>query len=81
MQGTVIDRFSLLINDLTLDTPGSDLNGDGNWTDLRFSVTLYIEGHVIPEPSTLLLMLAGASAVLLRNLTRKSRSGWSRSRE
>jgi len=81
LQGTVIDRFSLVVNDLNLDSPGSDPNNQGVWTDLRFSVTLSIEGHVIPEPSTVLLMLAGASAVLLRNLTRKSRSGWSRSRE
>ena len=60
LQGTVIDGFSLVINDLNLDSPGSDLNGDGNWTDLRFSVTLYIEGYVIPEPSTVALLFLGS---------------------
>jgi len=66
LQGTVIDRFALRINDLNLDSPGSDLNGDGNWTDLRFSVTLSIEGHVIPEPSTMLLGLLGALLLAIR---------------
>lgn len=66
LQGTVIDGFSLRINDLVLDSPGSDLNGDGNWTDLRFSMTLSIEGHVIPEPSTMLLGLLGALLLAIR---------------
>ena len=68
LQGTVIDRFSLVINDLYLDSPGSDPNGDGNWTDLRFSVTLYIEGHVIPEPYSIFLFSMGLCFALLKGL-------------
>ena len=60
LQGTVIDCISLVINDLCLDSPGSDPNDQGNWTDFRFSVTLAIEGHVIPEPSTVVLLLLGS---------------------
>ena len=71
LQGTVIDRFSLRINDLVLDSPGSDPNGDGNWTDLRFSVTLSIEGHVIPEPSTLIMLFGGAAICALPILKRR----------
>lgn len=73
LQGTVIDGFSLRINDLTLDSPGSDLNGDGNWTDLRFSMTLSIEGHVIPEPSTLFLCFTGLAALLQSWIKRRFR--------
>ncbi len=65
LQGTVIDRFALRIDDLYLDIPGRDPNGDGNWTDLRFSVTLFIEGHVIPEPSTVLLFMLGGALVFM----------------
>ena len=68
LQGTVIDGFSLVISDLYLDSPGSDLNGDGNWTDLRFSVTLYIEGHVIPEPYSIFLFSMGLCFALLKGL-------------
>lgn len=72
-QGMVIDRFSLVVNDLNLDSPGSDPNNQGVWTDLRFSVTLSIEGHVIPEPSTALLCVAGLAAVFFARTKRRSR--------
>ena len=74
LQGTVIDGFSLRINDLVLDSPGSDLNGDGNWTDLRFSVTLSIEGHVIPEPSTFFMLCTGATIFAVCSLKRKRKA-------
>ena len=48
-----------------------DPNGDGNWTDLRFSVTLSIEGHVIPEPSTLIMLFGGAAICALPILKRR----------
>ena len=71
LQGTVIDRFSLVVNDLNLDSPGSDPNGQGNWTDLRFSVTLSIEGHVIPEPSTLMMLFGGAAICAVRLMKKR----------
>lgn len=71
LQGTVIDRFALVVNDLNLDSPGSDPNGQGVWTDLRFSVTLFIEGHVIPEPSTLPMLFTGAIVFALCTLKRR----------
>ena len=74
LQGTVIDRFALVVNDLNLDSPGSDPNGQGNWTDLRFSVTLSIEGHVIPEPSTFFMLCTGATICAVCSLKRKRKA-------
>ena len=60
LQGSVVDNFSLHIDSMSIDSPGQNPNGDGNWTDLEFSFTLSINGHAIPEPSTLLMVCLGA---------------------
>jgi hypothetical protein len=43
---------------LTLTSPGSDPNGDGNWTDIEFEILTTIYGT--PEPTTGVLAIAGA---------------------
>ena len=74
LQGTVIDSFALHINDLNLDSPGSDPNGQGNWTDFRFSVTLEVYGHVIPEPSTFVMLCGGAVICAACSFTKKRKA-------
>lgn len=61
-QGYTITNISLVVHSLILDSPGSNPNGDGNWTDYNFDVTYEIWG--IPEPSGLLLL--GLGMVMLR---------------
>jgi len=41
-------------------SPGLDLNGNGIWTDWSMSGTYDFYGYPIPEPTTGLLLLAGA---------------------
>lgn len=55
-----IDSIGLVINELTIDTPGSNLNGDGVWTDISFTLTLNVYGSSpVPEPSTMILFGIG----------------------
>lgn len=49
-----------------LDSPGSDPNGDGIWTDIDISTAFEIYG-TIPEPSSLVVLAIGAGGLLLRH--------------
>lgn len=44
-EGFEIDYFILTINSLTLDVPGSNPNGDGNWTDYSIDLQIEVYGH------------------------------------
>ena len=66
-QGYDITSISLTVNDLTFESPGSNPNGDGIWTDYTYDVTFEIWG--VPEPSTLFLL--GLGAVMLRKRSSK----------
>jgi hypothetical protein len=63
--GYDITRIGLTVHDLTFDTPGSNPNGDGIWTDYSYEVSTSFYG--IPEPSTLLLLALGAVMVRKRH--------------
>ena len=45
--GLQIDYFTLTINTLTLDSPGSDPNEDGNWTDYDIELQIKVYGHAL----------------------------------
>lgn len=49
-----------------LDSPGSDPNGDGIWTDFDVNTLFEIHG-TIPEPSSLVVLAIGAGGLLLRH--------------
>ncbi len=49
---------------LSLESPGSDPNGDGNWTEMQIRAVTTIYG--IPEPGTLTLGTPVLAALLLR---------------
>jgi hypothetical protein len=49
---------------MTLDTPGSNPNHDGIWTDYSYDTTFTIEET--PEPATLSLLALGGLAMLRR---------------
>ena len=62
--GYEITGFTMTLNDGFLISPGTDPNGDGNWTDYYFDVTYEMYGEPIPEPTTLSLIFLGA--IMLR---------------
>ena len=79
LAGNQINSISMRINSFNLDSPGTDPNGDGVWTDEAFNITLIVEGEplspnkstAVPEASSTLGVLAfGAfgSGLMLRRL-------------
>jgi len=62
---STIDSISLQINSLTLNTPGTDLNGNGVWTDYSFTGTAVIDGEPVPEPISVISTLAFGIGVIV----------------
>lgn len=48
--GNTINSVTLQINSLTLNTPGTNPNGDGIWTDYSFNGTVIVDGQPIADP-------------------------------
>lgn len=68
LAGYTIESVTRTITVL-LDSPGSDPNGDGIWTDIDISTVFEIYG-TIPEPSSLVVLAIGAGGLLLRHRAR-----------
>jgi hypothetical protein len=63
LRGLVLGSVKLIVSELSIVSPGSNLNGDGIWTDVLFNGTLVFDSEApevteVPEPATLGLMLA-----------------------
>jgi len=71
--GYEITEIALTLNALTFDSPGSNPNKDGIWTDHSYDVTYTIYG--IPEPATLLLLGLATPALRRKDLSRKRPCG------
>jgi hypothetical protein len=65
--GCTIASIGLEINSFSLESPGSDPNQDGVWTDFSFNVKYNIYGQCnnsrVPEPATMLLFSAGLAGL------------------
>jgi hypothetical protein len=68
--GAILERIELSINDMSIVSPGMDLNGDGNWTDESWDVTFRFFGtpsdagsepSVVPAPGAIVLASIGLS--------------------
>jgi hypothetical protein len=66
LRGGTIERIELTINDIFIDSPGRDLNGDGNWTDDSFDVTYTFHGELVPVPSAVVLGSLGLAVASWR---------------
>jgi hypothetical protein len=62
LSGQEVNSLSLYINEIRFDTPGSDPNHDGLFTDITVKVTLTV--NPVPEPSTFALLGVGAVSLL-----------------
>jgi len=49
LAGYTIDRIGLRADSLSFDSPGSDPNGDGIWTDFAVRATFLFEGRIASE--------------------------------
>jgi len=59
-----ISKITLVINELSFDTPGSNPNDDGVWTDYHFNVDATFWGTPVPEPATIALLGLGSLTLL-----------------
>jgi hypothetical protein len=56
--GFTIDYYTLVFNTLNIVSPGSNPNGNGNWTDFSYSATFSVYGEPVPEPRSSDLFVA-----------------------
>src|SRR6267142_3555401 len=56
--GFQVQRIDLTLNSLVFNSPGSNPNGDGNWTDFNINGTLSFIG-IVPEPSAAAILGTG----------------------
>jgi hypothetical protein len=57
-QGFTIENLSLTINSITFDS-GSNPFHNGQWTDYFYNMTLDVNGEVVPEPSSWVMVIIG----------------------
>jgi hypothetical protein len=67
--GYSIDRIDRHLT-FAMESPGRDLNGDGQWTDFYVGGAYEIWGSPIPEPATVILLGLCASVILRRRSRR-----------
>jgi hypothetical protein len=73
LAGFTIDRIGLRLDALTLNSPGSNPNHNGIWTDVSGSYTLLFQEDVpdpVPEPATLSLVATGLAMAVRRRRRR-----------
>ena len=72
--GYTITSLEFRIDEFIVNSPGTNPNGDGIWTDVIVRSTLTVNGQAaaVPEPATLCLMGLGLAGMYAR---RRSRAG------
>jgi hypothetical protein len=65
LTGFTIDHIEMRINQISIDSPGRNLQGDGIWTDYSIQATMSFIGSPVPEPSAAALIGAGMVCIAL----------------
>jgi hypothetical protein len=68
LRGQTVGSVKLVVDQLTIDSPGSDPNHNGLWTDAFFTGSLVFDSEApaappVPEPGMLGLMGVGLAAL------------------
>ena len=70
LRGKTVGSVKLVVDELTIASPGSNPNHDGNWTDAHFTGSLVFDTDTpvapAPEPGTLGLVAFGFGTLALR---------------
>jgi len=61
--GYNITGVNFTLTNLVIDSPGSNLGGDGIWTDVRLDGLVTFEGTAVPVPGAVLLGTVGVGLV------------------
>jgi len=61
--GYVLSRIVVDISSIGYESPGTNPNGDGNWTSFYYTSNLSFYGDPVPEPTSLLLLATGLGAL------------------
>jgi hypothetical protein len=67
LQGFIVSRIDMRVDFLRLTSPGRDLFGDGQWTDVDFSGEFLIYGDAVPEPAASSLWAMSSLVLALRS--------------
>ncbi len=76
LRGQTIGSLMLIVDEISIDIPGSNPNRNGRWTDIRFNGRLVFDSDfpVAPTPEPATLALFGAGIGLLSLARRRPRA-------
>ncbi len=66
LRGYEIESFTLHVDSLTIQSPGTDPNHNGLWTDTVGAFTLGI--YAVPEPSACAMVIVAAGLLLIQRV-------------
>ncbi len=66
LRGYEIESFTLRVDSLSIQSPGSDPNQNGLWTDTVGQFTLGI--YAVPEPSACAMVMVAAGLLLIQRM-------------
>ena len=77
LQGFNVTSMDFLLTQFTLTSPGSNPNGDGQWTDIGGTAQLTFNYETVPEPSSSVLVGCGLIGAMILNWRKRRFGCWS----
>jgi len=69
--GYTITGIGFAINSLTIDSPGSDPNNDGVWTDYTYDIDFEVYGSIVPVPAAVVLFPSALTLLVFMRRRRR----------